>query len=686
MRIDSKLAAVLLAALPVSALASPGCIQEGWALYRSGRLTRAAELFGSPACLRSRGALAYLDAAVVRRDLGQDREALALFAEAAKRLPVDADAHAEFGNAALRAGDLERAASALDAALALEPAHPWALVGFGRLMTRRGRFGEAERALERLTGERPDLSVAWLALAEVYERSASHEKAIAAYRNAFKADWTLYEARLSLARLYRRLGDYYEAWLQYAKVRLLVPGHAEARRNAAELGKRLGRSEGELLAVKAAFRPKAPSLSERRERMPRLRVGIGTDSAGRPLLRAALGLRAEGPVRVLDPETGKLLATAREGERLLARSAGKGWFELSDGRGKRLVRFRKVVALEPARPEREALVLEELRLAYATTWSSVSDRRFAGTVELRARRGRLYAVNRLPVEDYLQGVVTQEMPRGFPPEALKAQAVIARGNALFWSGHSGRHRAYGYDVCDGQHCQVYAGLAGETEEGREAVAATRGSVLRHKGRLAHTIFSSNCGGHGQDSGELDGWYPVPYLSGRLDAEPSLAGPRSPWELDRWLKGRPPVYCGVGEGAAASQFRWTRVVSVPELARRLDPRGRAGPLQRVVVVTRSRSGNANEVRVEGKRGTITIKREHKIRASLGLASLRSTLFVVETERDPAGRPAAFVFYGGGWGHGVGLCQHGAAGRARRGQDYQAILSHYYPGTALSGLDY
>ncbi|MBI4348676.1 MAG: SpoIID/LytB domain-containing protein [Elusimicrobia bacterium] len=669
---------------PASGPAS--CIEAGSSLFRSGRLTQAAATFSSEACIASAGAEALLNAAIVHRDLGQDPEALRALDRASGLAAPDADALSFQGRVALRAGDPARAEKAQREALALSPGHPDALLGLARIRLRGGDAKGASALLEELTEASPAFSLGWFYLGRARDAAGRPERAAEAYRRTTKTDWTFSEARLPLAGLYRRMGRLREAWGEYARVLLIDPRHALAKRGEASLSSVVGRNAEDVvprltLASLAAPRPSPPDA-----RMPAVRVGVGTSALGRPILREAIALRCAGPCRVTDPETGRMLAAAPAGSELVARRAQDGRFELSGRALGRPLRFTRAVRLEPVDRDRHTLVLRELRVADGYSWSSVRDRQLKGNVELRARGRRLYPVNELPLEDYLYGVVTQEMPDDFPEEAQKAQAVIARTHALYLARHAGRHRRDGYDACDGQHCQVYAGIAGESPRARAAAEATRGVVLRHRGKLAHTIFTSNCGGHTQDSGELQGWTSLPYLRGRLDGDASLSAPRSPWELERWLRGAPASYCSVALKIGPTQFRWTRAVPADELERRVNRIRPIGRLRRMLVVLRSRSGHANEVWVEGSKDTLKIKREHTARNLLGLASLRSTLFTVETERDPAGRPVEFLFYGGGWGHGVGLCQYGAAGRALAGQGWRRILSHYYHGTSAETLAY
>jgi len=283
-------------------------------------------------------------------------------------------------------------------------------------------------------------------------------------------------------------------------------------------------------------------------------------------------------------------------------------------------------------------------------------------------------------------VVSSEMPIKSPVEALKAQAVMARTHALYIKKMTHRHKKEGYDLCDGEHCQVYGGVRSESERSRDVVDATRGRVVTYKGKMAQVIYSSNCGGFTQSGKDVTGWGDVPYWKGISDGY-SLGGrPSSPWELRQWLSSWPTAFCKPSNDVHPSHFRWSRVVAFRDLEDKLDKKFRIGKLKSLRPLRRSSSGNVNAIQIVGSRKKVKLDSETQIRSMLGLGSLRSTLFVMETEYDAKGQPAFAVFHGGGWGHGVGLCQSGAMGRAEAGQGYEEIIKAYFKGIELSQLKY
>jgi stage II sporulation protein D len=292
----------------------------------------------------------------------------------------------------------------------------------------------------------------------------------------------------------------------------------------------------------------------------------------------------------------------------------------------------------------------------------------------------LRLVNQLSLEEYLAGVVPNEMPPWFPPESLKAMAVVAR---TFTLSQEGRHGAY--DLCPTVHCQVYGGLLSEAPSTTQAVAATAGQVLLYQGEIAATPYHAACGGVGEDAHLA--WPEharLPYLSGRADTpRPLEADLSEEAAVERFLADRPFAYC-----QEAARFRWEQAFTARELQgllevslpRMLGARYRPlGDLRALRVVRRTPHGRVSELILEGSLGRLALGGD-QVRwmtsgGRVGTGGLPSNLFVVAHRQD------RFVFSGGGWGHGVGLCQEGAAGRARAGQTWQTIVEHYYPGAGV-----
>jgi stage II sporulation protein D len=297
------------------------------------------------------------------------------------------------------------------------------------------------------------------------------------------------------------------------------------------------------------------------------------------------------------------------------------------------------------------------------------------------RNGTLVVVNAVPENRLLAGLLPAEIFASAPDEALKAQAIAARGELLAKIG--ARHFGEPFRLCAETHCQVYAGAGRETPRTSAAVEATRGEVLFEAGgkELVDTVYSANCGGH-TESNE-NAWAdtpPHPELRGRFDGpvtpdSPFAAGITAA-NLERFLREPPPSYCGgVTTPGANDRFRWSVTRSAAEMDRLLAGHG-LGQVRAIEVTERGVSGRARTISIVGSNKSELVRGELRIRQLFG--GLRSSMFVVDVAAGAA------TFRGGGFGHGVGLCQTGAIGMSLAHKSYREILSHYYQGSVLRRL--
>jgi SpoIID/LytB domain protein len=246
-----------------------------------------------------------------------------------------------------------------------------------------------------------------------------------------------------------------------------------------------------------------------------------------------------------------------------------------------------------------------------------------------------------------------------------------------------KHLGDPYLLCTEQHCAVYKGVGGEAAATSAAVDATRGEgAFDASGRLVDSVYSAICGGHTEDNEVVWGGVANPSLRGRPDLLPGTDAGVSPGaSLTGFLRSDAAFACRVSSFAQPGRFRWERRFSAREVDEKLATAG-VGRVMAMNVTERGVSGRARLLQVSGEQGATTLRGELTIRRTFGM--LNSALFELGVERDARGRPVAWVFTGGGWGHGVGLCQTGAIGRAEAGQSYRQILEHYFNGAVVAPI--
>ena len=318
------------------------------------------------------------------------------------------------------------------------------------------------------------------------------------------------------------------------------------------------------------------------------------------------------------------------------------------------------------------------------------ERRFKGGMVFTAdRNGHLAVVNSVPAEVLVKGVVPSEVYTSAPMEALKAQAVAARGTMLSYLGV--RHLADPFKLCSDVHCQVYSGISKENPRTNKAVEATRGQVMFESKslggdwRIVDARYSSSCGGHSEHNDLVWGGVAHPYLRGGPDMArlpKAFAGGITDRNIRRWLKKDISAWCNTKKFGGKRTFRWERSVGVEEVEANIAKRKRIGRLRDIRILKRGVSGRVIQMELVGDSGALELDRELAIRRVFG--GLRSSMFALTIVRDDSGLPARFDFVGGGFGHGAGMCQTGATMMADAGRDHDEILHHYYKGIALKAL--
>lgn len=358
-------------------------------------------------------------------------------------------------------------------------------------------------------------------------------------------------------------------------------------------------------------------------------------------------------------------------------------------------------------------------------WQRNEDQTFRGMLKFIVRGGQVTAVNILTVEDYLLSVISSEMSATSSVELLKAHAVISRSwllaqidKTLKLSEVTERYRTNfvtateitrwydredhrDFDVCADDHCQRYQGITrASTQVVEHAVRETEGEALMSGDNICDARYSKCCGGITEIFENV--WEPVshPYLQRLIDNSKPPEGYETDLTVEQnavdWIRGNPDAFCNTHDREILSQvlnnydqetndfFRWEVVYTQSELSTLVRERTGIdfGTVTSMEPLTRGTSGRIVRLKITGERKTMTIGKELEIRKALSRTHLYSSAFFVETsERE--GEPL-FILHGAGWGHGVGLCQIGAAVMGATGYTYREILAHYFLNAAIKKI--
>ncbi len=330
-----------------------------------------------------------------------------------------------------------------------------------------------------------------------------------------------------------------------------------------------------------------------------------------------------------------------------------------------------------------------------TGWENTRSRSYRGNIEFISISGRITVVNDVDIEDYVYGVVPSEMPSGAPMEALKAQAILARTNVFSKVGAKFRNKPY--SLSSDVYSQVYTGIDHRNDRTDLATDLTKGLILTYDGRPAEALFHSTCGGHTEGNDVIWGSSRLPYLQPKPCCSPEKITAQNIGDLSReadfrrWIDSRPDSYCNLDNKNVSSHLDFARKFYRWEVRHRRRDLERIirsttgtdiGEIKDIIVTGRGTSGKAKAVRVEGSKRSITINRELNIRRQLSRPPLYSGNFYVQKlNMDNRGYAETFVFKGAGFGHGTGMCQVGAAGKASMGKNFREIIEFYFPGTKI-----
>jgi len=355
----------------------------------------------------------------------------------------------------------------------------------------------------------------------------------------------------------------------------------------------------------------------------------------------------------------------------------RGTVVLTDG--KVTFRAKDVIWITPTSVE-QTITVHDVEYGRGFSWHNREDRQYRGHLYFTVdSNGQLAVANMVVAEALLKGLVPAEIYPTSPMNALKAQAVTARGELLAKIGH--RHLADPYVICGDVHCQVYAGVHKETPRTSLAVTETRGEMLFSKSGLVDTVYCANCGGHTEHNENVWDMQPSKSLRGKPDGKTGLAN-LTDSAMRAWLRRKHSSYCA-NTPLGGRNYRWSQTVSFDQITEHMQAGGyHIDDVTDLKVLKRGVSGRVLSLSVVGTARSTRVDGELNIRKALG--GLKSSMFVFDPAKNSAGRTTGYTFQGGGFGHGVGMCQTGAIAMATQKHSYANILSFYYNGAQVERI--
>lgn len=373
-----------------------------------------------------------------------------------------------------------------------------------------------------------------------------------------------------------------------------------------------------------------------------------------------------------------------------------------------------VLRLTPVSESECFFTLCDVTIGVEFHWQRKEAQSFKGGIEFYAADGTVTVINNINAEEYLKSVISSEMNAHASLELLKAHAVISRSWLIAQISKKGTDAKNGgkgmradgneimkwydrddhdlFDVCADDHCQRYQGITkAYIPTVKRAVEETRGEVLVSDGEICDARFSKCCGGATEEFGYCWEDKDVEYLKGVRDSadEAQLPDLTTECEAEKWIAAEPEAFCNTSDGEILRQilndfdmetndfYRWQVRYSQQELSDIVRERSGIdfGTIESLTPLERGVSGRISRLRIDGSKRSMIIGKELEIRKTLSRSHLYSSAFTVKRENGD------FVIYGAGWGHGVGLCQIGAAVMGSKGYGYREILAHYYKGARV-----
>jgi stage II sporulation protein D len=396
-------------------------------------------------------------------------------------------------------------------------------------------------------------------------------------------------------------------------------------------------------------------------------------------------------------------------------------------RGDDIFEFQNEVIFEPVDPGIESFLIKDVIIGLKFHWERKEKQRFAGTLKIIKEKGKLIAINIISIENYLSSVISSEMNAKSSLQLLKAHAIVSRSwllsqiertklfkkdkiksknefiseNEIIRWYDKDDHKFY--DVCADDHCQRYQGITKIVSDvARQAIEQTKGVVLTYDEKICDARYSKSCGGITESFQNVWETTRINYLTSVIDykyePENFNLNFKSENNAIKWIKGDIASFCNVNDRKIISQvlidydqetkdfYRWKVEYTQEELRELISSKTQIdfGEIIDLEPIERGDSARIVKLKIKGTKKEIIFGKELEIRRILSKTHLYSSAFIIERDRNDGKIPQKFTIYGAGWGHGVGLCQIGAAFMASKGYQFDEILFHYFTGARLKKI--
>jgi len=508
-------------------------------------------------------------------------------------------------------------------------------------------------------------------MAEYYLENKNLEEAKNYLQVCVKNDSRFHEARYLLAKTFYQLNDYQQA-LKHYNVLSWFKSDKEIISTIDYLSSYLATNGNQVKKEKGILF--STIISSQEINSPYIKVCISTKDNGKLKKIDAVKFFVSSDFFVLD-ERDKNLLECQGGENnewtIVYRTKLRMFGVISPYLKKEYRIKSKLLKLRP-KTENSTFIIKEYKWF---KYSFPENKELRGEFIIKHLSDKIIVINKIKLDEYLYSVVGKEIGKDKPLESLKTQAVVARTVALYRKNNN-FHKYF--DICCGQHCQVYDGIYSESEATIQAVNETLGEVITYNNKLTHPFFHANCGGITSSGTKF--FSNKSYLSEVSDIIDNNYS-FSDENLYYWYLTPPELYCKDSQFIHPGTSRWLRVLKKSELEKYLNNKFKIGNrLKDIIILSREKNGYIKKLKIKGNKKTIEIKKEHIIRNIVPNGSLKSSSFIIEYNKNND----CYYFWGAGWGHGVGMCQSGSCGLAERGKNYVDIIKHYYPDVEIEKI--